>query len=94
MKAPQFSLRRLLVSITLIAVAIAMYKLAGVMFDRRDGETIGNILVLSCPAVFGAGVGMIFGRPILGAFVFLVLALIGFTVVMRLFGGPHGVEYR
>ena len=93
MKLPQFSLRRMLVSVALIATAAALFKLGGRLDSAQAGSASACAYFL-VPASLGAGIGVIFGRPFLGAFILLGLAVTGVMVVFLLFGGPHGVDYR
>jgi hypothetical protein len=89
---PQFSLKRLFLSVTLFAVGCAMIGWSMRILSRSPQEraepSLDGLAVLAIIASFpviGAGIGNIFKRSIWGAYLgfvaFLGIALLGFMAI-------------
>ena len=79
----RFSLRRALLSTTLIAIGVAALPLAHQIRDIENG--FADALKILCVACFfglpGAGVGLLFGRPVVGS-------ILGLSVGVLLINWP------
>ncbi len=79
---PQFSLRRLFVSVTIIAVGFALIsaktRLSPLKFASPSIELI--LLLMLGASLVGAGIGNLFRRPMLGAIVGFALTDTGLIV--------------
>jgi hypothetical protein len=64
MKTEQFSLRRMLIALSLIACGLGFFQSVG---SRHDLIGVPGILAMLAGAFFGAGIGTILKRPVLGA---------------------------
>jgi hypothetical protein len=84
----QFTLSRMLLSITWIAASLASF---GIAFRIRSNPHVADLVALAAVMGLGAGIGQLFGRPIIGAAIGAILAIpIGYIALWIAFSLSPG----
>ncbi|MBL9164836.1 MAG: hypothetical protein JNL18_19060 [Planctomycetaceae bacterium] len=77
MRPSRFSLRRALLSTALIAIGMAAIPLAPHFdFDSNFGDALKFLCLVRFFSLSGAGVGLLFGKPVVGAIAWLCVGVV------------------